>query len=83
MVKVKLFATLAQIARKRMVEVEATSASELLEKLAEIYGEDFKRELLGGMIFLVNGINIEHLKGLDTPLKDGDVVSIFPPIGGG
>ncbi|KUK14608.1 MAG: MoaD/ThiS family protein [Synergistetes bacterium] len=83
MVKVKLFATLAQIARKRMVEVEATTASELLEKLSQIYGEEFRKELEGGMIFLVNGINIEHLDGLNTPLKDGDTVSIFPPIGGG
>ena len=30
-------------------------------------------------IFLVNGFH----QPLDTPLKDNDVISIFPPVGGG
>jgi len=42
-----------------------------------------KKELEKGVIILVNGKNIEHLEKLDTKLKDGDVVSIFPPVGGG
>jgi molybdopterin synthase sulfur carrier subunit len=30
----------------------------------------------------VNGRSIDFLKGLETPLKDGDVVQIIPPFGG-
>lgn len=35
------------------------------------------------MIFLVNGRDITHLQGLDTPVGKDDVISLFPPIGGG
>jgi len=32
---------------------------------------------------LVNGRNMRFLGGMDTALKEGDEVSIFPPTGGG
>ncbi|MFX1565557.1 MAG: MoaD/ThiS family protein [Promethearchaeota archaeon] len=32
---------------------------------------------------LVNGRHVRLQQGLQTPLTDGDVVAIFPPIGGG
>jgi molybdopterin converting factor small subunit len=32
---------------------------------------------------MVNGIDISLSRGLDTPVKDHDVVAIFPPIAGG
>jgi molybdopterin synthase sulfur carrier subunit len=32
---------------------------------------------------LVNGKNVAHIKGRKTKLKPDDVVSIFPPLGGG
>jgi len=35
------------------------------------------------LLILLNGRNIEFLKGLDTPLVAGDVVSIFPASDGG
>ena len=34
-------------------------------------------------IILINGKNIFHLNGLDTEIKDGDEISLFPPGGGG
>lgn len=45
------------------------------------------REILGKFninidevaILLINGMN----KELDTPLKDNDVLALFPPVGGG
>ncbi len=83
MVRVKLFATLAQIAGRREVEVEATSTSQLLQRLYELFGEPFRKELEQGMIMLVNGHDVEHLRGMETPLQDGDTVSLFPPAGGG
>jgi len=33
-------------------------------------------------VFL-NGRNVAHLRGLETPLSAGDTVTFFPPIGGG
>ncbi|OPY39086.1 MAG: ThiS family protein [Methanoregula sp. PtaU1.Bin051] len=32
---------------------------------------------------LHNGRNIQFIRGLDTPLADGDLVVLFPPAGGG
>lgn len=31
----------------------------------------------------VNGRDIRHLKGLDTPVRPDDEVTIFPPLAGG
>jgi molybdopterin converting factor small subunit len=30
-----------------------------------------------------NGAGIQSFQGLDTPLNDGDVLSVFPLMGGG
>jgi molybdopterin converting factor small subunit len=36
-----------------------------------------------GYIIAVNGRSVRSSQGLETPVKDGDVVSIFPLIAGG
>ncbi|AKB74678.1 Molybdenum cofactor biosynthesis protein MoaD [Methanosarcina lacustris Z-7289] len=62
----------------------------LLKALKRHYGEGF-REAVGRPFederprikVLVNGRNIDFLKGAETELKDGDVVVLFPPIAGG
>ena len=38
---------------------------------------------LSNLIFMINGRHVAHVGGLDAPVKDGDVVSIFPLVGGG
>ncbi|ASJ03705.1 molybdopterin synthase sulfur carrier subunit [Thermococcus profundus] len=81
--KVKVFATLIDIAGKRVFEVNGPqTVGELLDELDGLF-PGFKKELERGFIILVNGKNIEHLNGLDTPLGEEDTVSIFPPAGGG
>ena len=40
-------------------------------------------DLLSTLIVMVNGRHIAHVGGLDAPISDGDVVSIFPLVGGG
>ncbi len=32
---------------------------------------------------LKNGRNVHFLAGLDTPLDDGDIIALFPPVAGG
>lgn len=83
-IEVRLFATLADLARKRRLELDLDEAT--IEEILEILDAKFpgfKAELEAGHMILVNGVNIEHLDGLKTRVKSGDVVSIFPPSGGG
>jgi len=86
-VKVKLFANFREVAEKE-VEMEADSIDELTSllverypKLGELMFEDGK--LRDYVHVMVNGRHINHLHGLKTGLRDGDVVAIFPPVSGG
>jgi len=40
-------------------------------------------DIISALIVMVNGRHIAHVGGLDALVADGDVVSIFPLIGGG
>jgi len=79
---VKFFATLRQAAGAREAELEADSVKELLERLSTDYDGRLDRYLKISTV-LVNGKNVAHIKGRKTKLKPDDVVSIFPPLGGG
>jgi molybdopterin synthase sulfur carrier subunit len=49
----------------------------------EIFDPD-KQALEQYVSVLLNGVHTTHLQaGLDTLIKDGDVLSFFPPIAGG
>lgn len=71
------------------IQVEAKNIREAIENL-ELQYPGFKERLLdekGEMRKFVNlylnDEDIRFLKGLDTELKDGDVISIVPAIAGG
>jgi len=67
----------------------APSLRTLVRQLGERHGAPLRdrvaqrEELSSTIIVLVNGQNVEHLRGLDTPLGDDDVVAIFPMVAGG
>jgi len=83
MIHVRVYAMLIDIVGSRSLEVEgAKTVGELIDLLDSRY-PGFKKELEKGFLILVNGVNVLHLKGLDTEIKDGDTVVIFPPVGGG
>ncbi len=71
------------------VEVEAGSVREAIEKLEEQYPGfkerllDEKGELRKFVNLYINDEDVRFLKGADTELKDGDVLSIVPAIAGG
>ena len=86
-VRVKLFANFREAAEKE-VELEAAKLDDLIqilveryEKLKDLMFEDGK--LRDYVHIMVNGRHVNHLEGLETRLKDGDVVAIFPPVSGG
>lgn len=71
------------------VEVEGNNVIEVLRILTLKYPE-IKDEILDGnlnlkdnYIYLLNGINIHFLKSGETLVKDGDKISVFPPVTGG
>lgn len=71
------------------VQVEGSTISELIEKLAEAHPGikerlyDERGEVRRFINIYVNEEDIRFLTGKDTPLKDGDEVSIIPAIAGG
>ena len=89
-VKAKFFAYFRELfgGRERDVDVsEEASVGEALavlcdtpERLAEIF---VCGELKPHLAVMLNGVPIQSLKGLSTRLSPGDVLAIFPMVGGG
>jgi sulfur-carrier protein len=92
-VEVKFFTSLREITGKKVDEIQlqnVITVEEMLTLLSEKYGEKFreyvydkKGKVHGFLSFLVNGRNINVLQGFDTELKQGDVIAVVPPVGGG
>jgi molybdopterin synthase sulfur carrier subunit len=90
-VRVKAFATFREV-MDNQVDMEFTEGATLLTLLTDLtrrYGglsellfanPDTLRDFVN---ILKNGRNIHFLSGLNTPLEDGDVIALFPPIAGG
>lgn len=74
---------------QRQIELAARSFEALLDEMEAAYPgitERLRREdgtLRRTLNIYINGENIRFLQGLNTPLKDGDEVSIVPAIAGG
>jgi len=94
-ITIKAFATVRDVigmngVAKINIEKEIT-VEELFRKLSKDLGERFtklvydpqRKALAPGVRILVNGRDIDFLKGLSTTLKEGDTVAIIPPIAGG
>ena len=95
-VKVRFFTNLREIVNKREETVTFISGGKVtvdfvLETLSQKYGKPFKEYVYNGktgqpqgfLQFLVNGNSTSALNRLETELKDGDVLAILPPVGGG
>ncbi len=69
---------------------DATVAA-LLDKIAETYGKQFtaevydpaKKEMKPTFVTLINGVLMDQLKGVKTPLKNGDSVILMSLMTGG
>ena len=89
-VKVLLHAMFKEIAGTREITQDLNSDTTLravLDELARKYGEDFKQvvdsetgQISLDTLVMLNG---QSVKKTDLQLKDGDVIMISVPIGGG
>ncbi len=91
MVKVKFFAKFREIAGRKEMEFEARDVRSLLREISR-RDEELGKAILEDrdgvkprkvVRIFVNGREIKWLRGLNTQLQENDVVSIFPPVGGG
>jgi len=95
-VQVRLFTVLREIAGKKeeileFPENREVTINAVLKALATQHGKAFTdyvynpqtSEVRGFLQFFINGNSASAMKGLDTELKDGDVLAIVPPVGGG
>ena len=89
-VRVRFFATFRELfeARERDVSTEdAATVGTLIERLGDTPRR--KTELCDGqslqphLLVMINGAPVPPSGFAETPLKDGDIVSIFPLMGGG
>lgn len=89
-VRVRFFATFRELFEGRDRELEAAAAptvGALIERLCDTPVR--RAELFDGaalkphLVVMINGVPVPPSVFADTPVKDGDVVSIFPLMGGG
>lgn len=92
-VEVKFYAMLREATGKKREAVELpekSSVGDLMDLLVGQYGVEFgryiydeKKKVRDYLSFMLNGINVNSLGGFNTVLRDGDVLAILPPVGGG
>ena len=92
-VKVKTFANLRDIVGKSEIEYEmeqGNTLGNLLENMCQRYGKSFEhqiRDLTTGAIvpflLLINEKTFRSIADLNTPINEGDVITIMLPFDGG
>lgn len=93
-VTVKVMGSLINILGQSTLQVALptdTTLRQLLDQLFEQYGDPLRKEVMNSegndlapyYKLLVNGRNSKLMAYMDTPLADGQLVHVMPPIAGG
>ena len=95
-VNIRFFTILRELLGKKTETLEFRDMSivtveSVLKRLTDLHGQVFFNYVFdketgtvkNHLAFLVNGLNVMPNEGLQTPLKNDDVLAIIPPVGGG
>lgn len=93
-VKVHYISLVKSYTNKNQEEItldEGASVAELLNRIASIYGKQFKeevydpvkKEMKSTFVTMINGVLMDQLKGVNTPLKNDDNVILMSLMTGG
>ncbi len=77
-VRVRLFASLRELAGASELDVEAPDVGALLDELSSRFGDRFDRIMAAGAV-VVDG----ETAGRETPLAGAREVALLPPVSGG
>jgi molybdopterin synthase sulfur carrier subunit len=93
-IKFKFFGPFREVVKTKELEITTKANSKILDVLdflVEEYGEKMREilfdskttSLRNGIQVLINGSNINLLNGINTLLKKGDLVTLYPQVVGG
>lgn len=89
-IKAKFFAYFRDLFGGRDRDLTIAAAATVGEALAVLCDTPARRaEIFAGaglkphLVVMLNGVPVQSLKGMATPLADGDTLAIFPIMGGG
>jgi len=89
-IKAKFFAYFRDLFGGRERDVAVAPAATVGEALAVLCDTPARRtEIFAGnalkphLVVMLNGVPVQSLKGLSTPLAAGDTLAVFPIMGGG
>jgi len=93
MIQIQFFGLLRMLLKRDRIELaaaEGETIGQLLTRAQQQLPSPFVHRLVDeggclrpGTVILVNRHNIHHLEGLKTPVRDRDVIAMFPPGAGG
>ena len=89
-VKAKFFAYFRDLFGGRERDVVVAKGGTVRDALSLLCDtSERRREVFEGdglkphLVVMVNGVHVESLHGLETPLAPGDTLAVFPMLGGG
>lgn len=94
-VNIRFFAAFRELVGKREIKLELGrqekySISDVLNELMESKGIPIRSMLLDeggnlrkGVQIFINGVKIHISDGVETPIKNDDIIAILPTVGGG
>lgn len=88
-VEVKVTSVLQRVVGSKSVQSEGNTVGELLENINNRY-PGFREQITGAdgslhrfVNIYINDEDIRFLQSLDTPVSEGDILSILPALAGG